>query len=238
MPLNYEEVKEHYNNQTDDYNFYRWHDIPGTTYQQTYRAIEHHIAPLIYEKVLEVGCGAGAFSLLPLKYRENVHIDALDISAGMIKQAKQNLGQRENINYIVGQVKHIDTPHQHDLIYSVRCVEYYPDKWMFFQTTARLCRRGTHYVIVTKNPYSIGRIVCRMLGKRHYKIHDDYLSPGKAKWFAMNHYIDVQLYPCTVRVPFLGKRLSNALWRHWHKKPLTAFRSLFTESYIVVGQKQ
>lgn len=72
-------------------------------------------------KILEIGCGEGFFTQYVLKYNPHLKLDALDISPGMLKEAKRKLLHYQgNINFIrEDALKFLkDTRPKYDLIFS------------------------------------------------------------------------------------------------------------------------
>lgn len=68
--------------------------------------------------ILEIGCGTGIFSQKILKKFPNSKIDLLDISDDMIRNIKDKIGSRENLNYIVEDVETYKPEKKYDLIFS------------------------------------------------------------------------------------------------------------------------
>ena len=63
------------------------------------------------ERILEIGCGTGVFTEQINGLFTGTEICALDISEGMIKEAKVRLSKSSNIEWITGSLGHLQ-PHQ------------------------------------------------------------------------------------------------------------------------------
>jgi malonyl-CoA O-methyltransferase len=98
----------------------------ASTYDE-YALIQRHMAEKLdifiegSEKVfnvLEIGCGTGIFSEKILKKFPNSKIDFLDISSDMIKNMKEKIGTKENLNYIVEDIENYKPEKKYDFIFS------------------------------------------------------------------------------------------------------------------------
>ena len=78
---------------------------------------------------LEIGCGKG--ELANQLTRKCRHIDAIDISSGMIKQAKYNFGDNHKINFICGDITTIQLEEcSYDLIISKDAAHHIDFEWL------------------------------------------------------------------------------------------------------------
>jgi ubiquinone/menaquinone biosynthesis C-methylase UbiE len=67
--------------------------------------------PAHSDRVLEVGCGTGAFTRL-LAMQAN-HVTAIDLSGEMIRVARRRSADYPHIEYTVGNFLELDIPHSH-----------------------------------------------------------------------------------------------------------------------------
>ncbi len=80
-----------------------------------------------FNKVLEVGCGTGNYTVLLKKHLKEARITAIDISPKMIEIAKNKL-QDENVEFIVGDAESESfSGKQYDLITSNACFQWFSD---------------------------------------------------------------------------------------------------------------
>jgi ubiquinone/menaquinone biosynthesis C-methylase UbiE len=89
-----------------------------------YDYLVRHLPPRP-EKVLEIGCGAGAFTRLLASRARSV--TALDLSPEMIRLAKSRTADRENIEYVLGDFGQISLPAEgFDCVVSIATLHHLP----------------------------------------------------------------------------------------------------------------
>ena len=89
-----------------------------------YDYLVRHLPPRP-EKVLEIGCGAGAFTRLLASRAGSV--TALDLSPEMIRLAKSRSADCENIEYVLGDVGQISLPAEgFDCVVSIATLHHLP----------------------------------------------------------------------------------------------------------------
>lgn len=158
--LSAEYVKKYYKNALGKldrpYADFRWFrsDIPSYSlaeYRQTKRAIEKALGAKKYESVLEVGGGDGVWTELLLG--RSKFITELDISGKMLASAKKRLAAHKNIKFLCGDfLKNDLMSDRYDLVYAIRCFEYFSNKQLAVKEIRRLLRKSGEVLIITKNP--------------------------------------------------------------------------------------
>jgi len=111
---------------------------------RTLRAVAMQLKLNAADRLLDVGCGTGLFSIA---FADRVaEIVALDISAGMVERAQKNTQDIDNIEISLGSLPNIDGEDESFdkiLVYSV--LQYLPDESVVaaaFSEIARLLRVG------------------------------------------------------------------------------------------------
>ena len=89
------------------------------TYDWTEQTIEDIDFWLSYtspgnKKILEIGTGTGRVAMHLIKHCQKYV--ALDISVSMLEKAKQKIGEKPNIEYLIGDIRNLRFPNQFDLI--------------------------------------------------------------------------------------------------------------------------
>lgn len=106
--------------------------------------------------ILEIGCGTGIFSEKIVKRFPKGKIDLLDISSSMVEEAKNKIGERENINYIVADAeKYTPEGKVYDIIFSNATFQWIEDQKSFFEHLYSILDFG-------------GKVVFSTFGKRTY----------------------------------------------------------------------
>ena len=137
------------------YSEFRWHDTDVSRFhwRQSRRTLLRGLAavPLKVNRALEVGGGAGAWT--PFFAGRAVHMDFLDISENMLKEARVALERFSNITYAQADFLEWE-PEQaaYDLIVSIRNLEYMKDKRLALMHLARGLRTGGTLIVSTKSP--------------------------------------------------------------------------------------
>jgi SAM-dependent methyltransferase len=242
-------------NKTITYEFQRWKDneLRKRDYDQTRNTIEYHLKNIKCFSLLEIGCGPGTWTKI---IRDKAQLfTVLDISSEMIALAKQSLARR-NIEYICGDFQEgsLMKGRQFDVIFSSRAFEYMEAKERISKITFDLLHdRGRAYII-TKNPFSMYRLLDRIIMKFRKRASDsDRLHVGQISPFLFRRLLEkvgftkIKLFPVIFDFYILGMRfkfirkiqliLSNYLWHRNFKKELNFFLLPFVESYLIISEK-
>lgn len=126
-------------------------------YAQTEDALlsQFQFVPENKGRYLEIGCGPGTWTKVVAPHAAEVV--ALDISANMIAQARQYLGDASNVRFVHGDAAQYQPEGQLDGFFSFRVIEYV-DGWQDVLTrVAAHVRSGGRAVVCTKTPLSVYR---------------------------------------------------------------------------------
>jgi SAM-dependent methyltransferase len=109
----------------NDFDKIALHDQEGWNHNSHYRRFLLKQLPSHCEKILEIGCGTGAFSRL-LAQRAN-RVVAIDLSANMIEVAIARSIQHSNIEFYNADILNWEFPvEQFDVIVSIATVHHLP----------------------------------------------------------------------------------------------------------------
>ncbi|HSX26443.1 MAG TPA: glycosyltransferase [Chlamydiales bacterium] len=220
----------------------------STIFPKNYpRYIQRHLkealqyVPLIpQQRILEVGCGAGRFTL-PLERREilvqkQLQIEALDISPDLIKALRANT----SIPLHCADLTH--SPSQlhgkFDVVIGFFVLHHLPDMDRAFQAISTLLKPGGKVLFVEPNPYNplyYVQIICHP--KMRWKNERYILSMRKAPiasamqkagltHFAMHRY---GFFPPFLSEPSFGAKLENILEKIPLCKPILPFQVFFAQ---------
>ena len=225
--LSGEYVKNYYNaalrNMNMPYADFRWFSSSYSVaeYKQTKQTILHALGDKKFDFVLEIGGGDGVWTELLLN-RSNF-ITEMDISEEMLRGAKKKYADRNNIEFIRGDfLENKLSSGRYDLIYAIRCFEYFPDQQGAISEMHRLLKSGGRALIVTKQ-----------------------ISPGDLeKLFSAAGFIVEDVRPAILGKKFdiLPARIVSyglhalSLSRFGWVIP-TFFKKYFSESFLVVARK-
>jgi ubiquinone/menaquinone biosynthesis C-methylase UbiE len=157
------QIADHYNTLIEtlggDYIHSRWGDseIKRRHYRQTQAALRFALeGNLRLGDVLEIGCGPAVWTPLFLDAASSVHL--LDISEGMLEQAKARIAaveggrHAERVRYTCGDFCAAEmSPEGYDTVMSIRAFEYISDKPLFLRRCYELLRGSGRLLLVTKN---------------------------------------------------------------------------------------
>ncbi|MFA6466925.1 MAG: methyltransferase domain-containing protein [Patescibacteria group bacterium] len=202
-------VREAYNqsmgNYPAGYHHWRWfrEAISRYHYKQSKRSFLYALKGSHFDKALEIGGGDGEWTKILLSYVGQ--IDFYDISEEMMKQAKNRLADKQNINFFLGDFLENDlSDYSYDFILSFRSFEYFDDKEKFFQETKRLLKSGGKMIMVSKSPHYDW--------KKYYqskKLHSGILPIQEIIKMFASHDFEIEL----VKPAIVGKKLSWPLMR-------------------------
>ena len=225
-----------------DYKSARWFKTPATKldFDQTTAVLQRALKGVSISSALEVGPGDGVWTDLLIPRTQKLTL--LDQSIEMINRAKERLSSVDKkIEYVNEDFLQYHPDKQHDLLFLIRCFEYFEDKELAAKTMADLLNTGGLVVIVTKNPEHA----------RISEIHDKDLHRGQIKRSDMEELLK--------KHGFVIEQILSATWRfkannvimrglfrglHWlHVKTGGLFVVPFctkplTESYIYVARKK
>jgi ubiquinone/menaquinone biosynthesis C-methylase UbiE len=100
-------------------------------------------------KVLEIGCGSGAFSQLLLKKFPSIQLTAIDFSEVAIETAKKS---GAGIQFAVGDAEQLNFPDQSfDFIFSCETLEHLVHPVKMTKEIYRLLKPGKKFILTTEN---------------------------------------------------------------------------------------
>jgi SAM-dependent methyltransferase len=154
-----------------------WHDAHETADSDpTARAPWHvltlaHLPDVRGKRVLEIGCGRGAFA----RYlaQQGASLVAADFSPAAVSHARKRL-EGFDATAIVADIQSIPFPDESfDVVVSQETLEHVPDPEQGLRELVRVTRRGGRLLVTTPNYLSLmglWRIACRVSGKPYTEL--------------------------------------------------------------------
>jgi len=238
-------IKNVYNNIVKDkfkgdYEHNRWFKDEQSKigYEMTKRSIERHfLNSLSFNNYLEVGPGPGTWTSLFLKKNSKANYSLVDISAEMLKLAKNKLSQYDNVSFFESDFIKFSTSNKYDLFFSSRAIEYFPDKNRFIGRVGELLNSRGCGFIITKTPKYWSY---KIMGRKVPEMHKDQIAPGALKKVLLaNNFIDINLYPAVMTFPFFkSAKLNKMIYKIFYRFHLNFLSEIFSESYCVKFTKK
>ena len=137
------------------------------------------VLPIIEKNfsVLEVGPGPGTWTKVLLSNKEIARYDIVDISEEMLRQAKDNLHEFEQINFVHSDILDFVPKEQYDFFFSSRFIEYVNDKEKVVDTIFKSLKPGGKGYLSTKTP-QYGRFMSK---KVNSPVHQGQISAKKLR---------------------------------------------------------
>lgn len=231
---------EHLRGLEEEYTAYRWHATPATRfdYGQTMRAIQHALGTRRFSRVLEVGPGDGAWT--PLVAERSDTLVLLDQSEEMLSRAQERLGRYAHITYERSDFLEYESAQKFDLIFSVRCFEYFEDQAAAVRKLRSLLVPGGKLVLVTKN-----RTYVSFRERAGRRLHKNMVSREEMVALLVDAGFSVQtVLGAVVRVK-AGYVLSRVLFGALHvlhvatggRVAIPWLSDRLTESYLYVAER-
>ena len=225
-----------------DYMSARWFSSPATQldYNQTNHVLSSIMDSLESETTLEVGPGDGVWTNLLIPKTKKLTL--LDQSVEMIKRAKERLEKKtDKITFINNDFLQYETTDRYDLIFAIRCFEYFEDKEIAMAKFASLLKAGGRVVVVTKNPEHI-----RMSEVQSRDLHRGQISQADMEALFKKHGFSLERTMSATWRCKASNLIMRSVFRalHWlHVTSNGLFRipivsKRFTESYVYVAQKK
>jgi SAM-dependent methyltransferase len=181
-PMYYVSSYRPYDDQ-DEAEFWRWGRVLGA------RFLEQSEIPFTGEEtILEIGCGIGRFTAYFAGRFRRVH--AMDVSPRMIEQARENLGEVDNVRLCTGNGYDLADyrDKQFDFVFSYLTFQHIPDAEItahYIREAGRVLKEGGHFYFQVNNLPSglrsrlrIGTRLRGLLGKRRAHRDPPNLRPG------------------------------------------------------------
>ena len=164
----------------------------------------------------------------------------VDVSEEMIKQAKKNIGERNNVDFIVENFENYNMQNKIDFFFSSRSIEYVPDKRKAVRNIHRVLKLGSEGLIITKNPNSLGRILSRFIGKKPDLAHtEQIIAQDLVNLLKEFEFKKIKVYPCIVSaLPVIRLFwLNRFIWKKIYKKENSRVLGIFCESFLIKFKK-
>jgi len=114
------------------------------------KLLEYLSSPVGAERILELGCGTGFFTGHLLEFLSGARIDAIDISAAMIEQARRALAAHKRIHWHVCDVWDYQAGAVYDLVSSSSALQWMQPLDALFCRLASMLKPG-------------GRLLCSLM---------------------------------------------------------------------------
>lgn len=222
------------------YEFKRWFFKPFNSlqYKETYIILNDILKKIKYNKVIELGAGAGTWTKLLFLNNPNTNLLDFDISKEMINTHKRNFPTSNSIEYFNGDFlsSRIEKyENKFDLFYSLRCIEYIPDMNKVFLNVNKILKKDGFGIIITKKAPIFKKT----------KFHS--INVGITEVMISlenNNFKILKVVPVFYQIPFPffnKSRLLNSILNKLFKSSFTEinrFNYLFVESYLVLFKKK
>lgn len=209
-------------NSTEDYD--RWHEGRATATAATrpeatapwHEMAKRQLGDVHGLRVLEIGCGRGAFARHLVD--KGADVVAADFSPAAVQLARATLGERCKL--VVADVQDIPFPSAtFDLVVSLETLEHvpYPDRGL--SELVRVTKPGGRLIVTTPNYLSVmglRRVLLRMTGRRFTELGQPINKPlilfcRVLKLRRLGCRIDV-VDGCVHSLPVPGYRTVNLRW--------------------------
>ena len=189
-----------------------------------------------FSSAFEIGPGDGIWTKLLLNYSKQ--IDALDLSEEMLDMATKRLnGAKVGLRH--GDFLTTKIKKKYDLIYSIRCIEYLPDKDRAINKISSIANKGAGVLLVTKNPHFMKLI------KQDKKLHSNQIEVLALKGLLEKYGLQVVfIHPAVFgkgfHIPMIRPFLSIMHDRILRKTVFknNFFIKHFSESFLIFAQKK
>lgn len=138
-----------------DYKSARWFSSAEARldYDQTRAVLIKALGNATFQDVLEVGPGDGVWTDLIIPKAKILTL--LDQSIEMLNRAQERLKDVPNISFVHSDFLTYTPEKSFDLIFAIRCFEYFEDKDIALKQLSSLLKSGGKVMIVTKNPHHV-----------------------------------------------------------------------------------
>ena len=149
-------AKEYYDTQVEalagSYTDARWHSsvVGEFDHRQTSRALDTALGTSTYATAVEIGPGDAVWTK-KLRERVSGRIHLVEQSLEMLSKAQAHLSGVSDITFERADFIESNPPTGNDLVFAIRCLEYFADKPAALKKMHSLLRGGGRVIIVTKN---------------------------------------------------------------------------------------
>lgn len=131
-----------------------------------------HLGDVRGLRVLEIGCGLGAFA--ELLAERGASLVAADFSPAAVEQAAERLRGYDDATAIVADIEALPFPDESfDLVVSLETLEHVPHPPRGLAELVRVTRLGGRLIVTSPNYFSlmaVSRVLLRLVGKRYTEI--------------------------------------------------------------------
>lgn len=115
--------------------------------------------------ILELGCGTGSMWKEHLNLLKNgTKLTLSDFSSGMLESARENVGEHENITYLVADIQEIPFPdHSFDIVVANMMLYHVPDLDKALAEVRRVLKHGGIFYCATYGEHGISEYVTDLL---------------------------------------------------------------------------
>lgn len=234
-------IKDYYNDNVkdmEDYEHRRWLSRKASihAYNQIKSTINIFFSNKRYDKIIEVGCGAGTWTKEIDKYSNGIL--GVDISKNMLEFAKKNI-KSDSIEFKVMNFLEIDESiyNNFDGLVAIRMLRFINDLDIFLQKAISVIKPDGFCLIITINPLWIKRKIIR--SQENKRVNITLRDPLSLKLKMMEYgFKDIQVRPSVIYMPPpLNPALKFYDWLHKsnQNKELSRTTALLTESYAIYG---
>lgn len=232
-------------------------------YEQTKRKLLRNLRPKRNEKILEIGCGPGIWTQLIAK--NCFELVAIDISKEMIDKVK-NYVKDNNVKFINCNFLDFEVNEKFDKIFSVRVIEYIPNKIKLFKKISKLLVPNGELVIITKTKKSIWDYYKKLKVFLRFYNRNKFNEVRQYSWFEnlslkflkslikQNNLSILNISPVIIRlpifkrgndeIPLITKKLEKKVLKIFNffsgklsKMPIH-FQLFIAESYLIHAKKK
>lgn len=233
-------VEDYYNDNTkdmEDYEHQRWFSRKASihAYSQTKLAINNFLRNKRYDKIIEVGCGAGTWTKEISKYSSTVL--GIEISENMLNFTR-NI-KSDSIEFRVMDFMNIDESiyNNFDGLVAIRMLRFIGNLDTFLQKAISVIKPEGFCLIITINPSWIKRKIIGSQEDKHVNI--TLRNPISLKLKMIEYgFKDCQIRPAVIYMPpplSPALKFYNWLYKSNKNRELSCLVSLLTESYAIYG---
>lgn len=234
-------IKDQYNDNVkgmEDYEYQRWFSRKSSihAYNQTKLTINNFFKNKKYDKIIEIGCGAGTWTKEIEKYSNSIL--GVDISKNMLEFAKKNI-KSGSIEFRIMDFLDIDESiyNNFDGLISIRMLRFISDLDLFLQKAISVITPDGFCLIITVNPLWIKRKIIRSQEDKHVNI--TLRGPLNLKLKMIEYgFKDIRVRPAVIYVPPPLKpalKFYNWLYELNQTRELSRKLAILTESYAIYG---
>ena len=193
------EIEERIRDRFEEVSHFRsWREeIPRDDFQ--FSALKRFIGNPEGLKVLDVGCGKGAFT--KRLHEEGARVHGMDITASFVNAAAMNVPDAEFRCRSATAIPFDDD--SFDVVYSFEVLEHVPETGKAVAEMARVLRPGGKLMIIDKNILGVHPqyIVPLALYKRYMELRDRWMYPKdfpfREKWFVPSRVLRLMRAVCS-----------------------------------------